>query len=152
MNLQDSLRKNTYQIFSQQRAEQVNGTSVLTVYKTVLTGRFGIDDGCALTVCFGLKMKKWEEKVGFYRKSARKTKRCFNLRERPTKDRHMSCAINASGQSVRCSYTWRPLHLQPSILYYCHRHRAIHAVSSLLLLPSAWPFESSALRLWTDNP
>ena len=153
MNLQDSLRKNTYQIFfSQWRVEQANGTSVSTVGKTVLTGRSNNNDGCALTVCFGWKLKKWEEKVRFYRKSARKTKRRFDSRERPIKERHVSCAINASGQSVRRLYTWPPLHLQPLTLYYCHRHPAIHAVNSLLLLPSARPFELSAPRLWTDSP
>ena len=83
----------------------MNGTNVLTVGKIVLTGRFDNDDGCALIVCFSWKMKKWEEKVRFYRKRARKTKRCFDSRERLIKERHVMCAINASGQSVRRSYT-----------------------------------------------
>ena len=68
MNLLDSLKKSTYQIFSQRRAEQVNETIVSTVGKEVLMGHSDNDDGCALTICFDWKMKKWEEKVGFYRK------------------------------------------------------------------------------------
>ena len=52
MNLLDSLKKSTYQIFSQRQAEQVNETIVLTVGKEVLMGHSDNDDGCALKICF----------------------------------------------------------------------------------------------------
>ena len=54
------------------------------------------------------KQENEKKGVGFYRWSARKTKRRFDPRYKPINKRHMSCAINASGQLVRTLYPWRP--------------------------------------------
>ena len=58
---------------------------------------------------FSTKSKGNERKgVGFYRWSARKTKRQFDSRYKPIDERHVSYALNASGQLVRPLYPWRP--------------------------------------------
>ena len=54
------------------------------------------DDGLALTVKFLRKVEKWRKNAGFYRWSARKTKRHFDPRYEPFDEWHVSCAFDAS--------------------------------------------------------
>ena len=63
------------------------------------------DDGLALTMCFLRKAKDERKGVGFYRRGAWKTKRRFDPRYKRIDRRHVSYAINASGQLVRILYT-----------------------------------------------
>ena len=57
---------------------------------------------------FCKKQRNERKGVGFYRCNARKTKRRFDPRYKPINERHMSNALNASGQLVRPPYPWQP--------------------------------------------
>ena len=80
------------------------------------------------------KQRNERQCVGFYRRSARKTKRRFDPRYKPIDKWHVSYAINASGQFVKTLYPWRPYPSQTVIQW-----------SSSL---SAGDFELSPYWLW----
>ena len=74
------------------------------------------------------KQKNERKGGGFYRRSARKTKRCFDPRYKPTERQRVSCTINASGQLVRTLYTDDLILSEPSSHKPCHRLRDISTI------------------------
>ena len=84
---------------------------------------------------------------GFYRRSARKMKRRFDPRQKPTERWHVLCAINTPGQLVRTvspstrHFNHHPINFitvylafQPSSHWLCHRLLGISTVIPINLV------------------